>query len=284
MYQIPLTLSLTRQLSQCPPHAGHLTGFGLQMSSYGTPFQSGFDTQDFADMQMAGFHPGLGGGIQTMTLRQGLHGDRSTGTGPASSYRQGLSAPLSVPRNTASISRDPAPVKPKAKSAEAPSPPEVKDGSTTTARPPQKDPKFAGGDPTVPKKTLHAEGSNSVFAEASAPTTLSEPSQSQSSATQLSQNDPEEADELTEIEDNERSVGTQAREPRPPQPSNDSGIGADSTVQKKRKKIKCHGPIQDILTSEDDASAPVKRHRKDRKKRGNSNDNDSDPGKSVMCL
>ena len=255
------------------------------MSSYSTPFQSGFDTQDFADMQMAGFHPGLGGGIQTMTLRQGLHGDRSTGMGPASSYRQGLSAPLSVPRNTASISRDPAPVKPKAKSAEAPSPPEVKDGSTTTARPPQKDPKFAGGDPTVPKKTLHAEVSNSVCAEASAPTMSSEPSQSQSSATQLSQNDPEETDVLTETEDNERSVGTPVRELCPPQASNDSGIVADSTGQKTYRKTKRRSHEEDVPTSEDDTKASVKHPPKGWKKKGNdSGGGDSDPGKSIVCL
>ena len=235
-----------------PPHAGHLTGFGLQMSSYSTPFQSGFDSQDFADMQMAGFHPGLGAGIQTMTLHHGLHGDRSMGMGPASSYRQGLSAPLSVPRNTASISRDPAPVKPKAKSAEAPSPPNVKDGLTTTVRPPQKDSKFAGGDPMVPKKTLHAEGSNSVCAEASAPTT-SEPSQSQ------------------------------AREPRLPQPSNDSGV--DSTGQKTYRKTKRRSHMEDVPTSEDDTNASIKYPPKGWKKKGDdSGDGDSDPGKSIVCL
>lgn len=254
------------------------------MPHYGTPFQSGMDTQDFGDMQMARLHPGLGAGISTMTLGHGLQGDRSMGMGPVSPYRQGLRAPLSVPRNTAPISHDPTPVKPKAKSAEASSPPKVKAGSTTTATPPQKEPKFTGDDPIVPKKTLHAEGSNDVCAEASVTTTSSEPSHPWSSATQSSQNDPEETDVVTETEDNGRSVGTQARELRPPQASNDSGIVADSTVQKKHRKIKCRAPIQDILTSEDDAHAPVKRHRKDRIKRENNDDNDSDPGKSVMCL
>ena len=249
------------------------------MSSYGSPLESGLDA--FGGLQLSGVQQGLGaGGSQGMTLGHGFHGGRPLGTGPKPSSRQGLVAPSPSHRSPADLSYGSTPVEPKAKGVEAPSPPKVKDALTAAATPPKKQPPISTLDAAVPIKTSPREGSSKVSSETLAASRTTEPSYPQSSATQSSLNDLEETDVCGVSKDTDKLVGATSRELRPLQPLSDSAIVADSNGQKNHKNRR-RAPKQDIFTSEDEMTAPVKCHRKTRNKRRNEKDgNSSDPGKT----
>lgn len=258
------------------------------MIQYGTPFESGLNSDTLAGLQLAGMQQGLGVGSHGITLGHGLQGGRPLGTGLIRPSREGLSSPRPSPHGTGPGSGDSTPVTPKAKNLEEPSLPKVKDALTASATPPlPKEPKVTGGDATMPKKTAHKEGSrsNDVSAENIVTSTSAEPSHSYSSAAHLSHIDSE--DELTVTEE-DRPVGAQFGQPLTftPQHSLDSGLGADSDGQKRVKRGRRRVPKSDILTSEDDTKACEKRHRKNRKKREDHKCGISScPGKmSAMCL
>ena len=253
----------------CFLHAGHPTGFGLQMARYASAFNPGFSSQGFEG-------PGHGFDIHTTNISSGLQGGQAFTMGIGNvgfRNRQGLSAPHSSPAVQA---------KPKGK-ALGMSASKTTDGWTESAMSSQTRSKPANAPvPTVPVKR-ESECSNKVSLESSAPVNSTAPSHSQSFPTQSSPYDSDATVVQMASEDEPDLAETPERTVTPPihVASNNSELVPHSTGRKSaRKRIALRAVSP---TSEEDANSTAKLPPKGWKLRDDIESNDSEfPGKCVV--
>ena len=253
----------------CFLHAGHPTGFGLQMARYASAFNPGFSSQDFEG-------PGHGFGIHTTNISSGLHGGQTFTMGVSNvgfRNRQGLSTPHCLPAVQA---------KPKGK-ALGMSASKTKDGWTESAVSSQTGPKPANAPvPTMPVKR-ESERSNKVSLESSAPVNSTAPSHSLSFPTQSSSYVSDATVVQMASKGEPDLAETPKRTVKPPihVASNNSEIAPHSTRRKSARKGSALRAVSP--TSEEDANSTAKHPPKGLKPRDDIESNDSDiPGKCVV--
>ena len=251
----------------CFLHAGHPTGFGLQMTRYASAFNPGFSSQDFEG-------PGHGFGIHTTNISSGLHGGQAFPMGVSNvGFRNRLSAPHSSPAVQ---------TKPKGK-ALGMSASKTKDGWTESAVSSQTGPKPANAPVPTMSVKRESERSNEVSLESSPPVNSTAPSHSQPFPTQSASYDSDATVVQMASKGEPDLAETPKRTVKPPihGASNNSEIASHSTGRKSARKrcaLRAVSP-----TSEEDANSTAKHPPKGRKLRDDIKSNDSDiPGKCVV--